>query len=141
MAMTPTSSATSRAGSLLGPAFAHALARRDFHQVAEVLCQDVDFAALTPRRSWAAASAEDTIRVLRQWFDDATAVEEVIGVHADAVGDRHCVTYRFAGDRPDGPFVIEQHAYFADRDGRIGWMRLVCSGFRPQPPSMTARPA
>jgi hypothetical protein len=141
MAMTPTSSAISGAASLLGPAFAHALARRDFQQVAEVLCEDVDFAALTPRRTWAAASAEDTIRVLRQWFDDATAVEEVVGVHTDAVGDRHRVTYRFAGERPDGPFVIEQHAYFSDRDGRIGWMRLICSGFRPQPPSMTASPA
>jgi hypothetical protein len=129
--MTPTSSATSAPGALLGPAFAHALARRDFHQVAEVLCPDIDFGALTPRRTWAAASAEDTVRVLRGWFDEATLVEEVIGVHADAVADRHCVTYRFAGDRPQGPFVIEQHAYFSDRDGRIGWMRLICSGFRP----------
>jgi hypothetical protein len=129
--MTPTSSATSAPGALLGPAFAHALARRDFHQVAEVLCPDIDFGALTPRRTWAAASAEDTVRVLRGWFDEATLVEEVIGVHADAVADRHCVTYRFAGDRPQGPFVIEQHAYFFDRDGRIGWMRLICSGFRP----------
>jgi hypothetical protein len=32
-------------------------------------------------------------------------------------------------------------AYFSDRNGRIGWMRLVCSGFRPQPPSMTSSPA
>jgi hypothetical protein len=115
----------------LGPAFAHALARRDFHQVAEVLCPDVDFAALTPRRAWAAANAEDTIGVLRRWFDDATVVEQVIGVHADAVGDRHSVIYRFAGERPQGAFIIEQHAYFSDRDGRIGWMRLICSGFQP----------
>jgi hypothetical protein len=32
---------------------------------------------------------------------------------------------------PDGRFVVEQQAYLAERDGRIGWMRVVCSGFRP----------
>ena len=128
--MTPTSLATSAPGSLLGPAFAHALARRDFEQVISLLCPDVDFGALTPRRTWAAANAEETVGVLRGWFDDSTVVEEVIDVHADAVADRHTVTYRFAGERSQGSFVIEQHAYFSARDGRIGWMRLICSGFR-----------
>jgi hypothetical protein len=137
--MTPTCSATSSPGGLLlGPAFAHALARREFHQVAEVLCADIDFGALTPRRTWEAATAQDTIGVLRTWFDSATVVEEIIGVRMDVLADRHCVTYRFAGERPQGPFVIEQHAYFSDRDGRIGWMRLVCSGFRPQPPTASS---
>jgi hypothetical protein len=55
----------------------------------------------------------------------------VLGVRIDAVGDRHCVTYRFAGERPAGRFVLEQHAYYDGRDDRIGWMRLLCSGFRP----------
>jgi hypothetical protein len=139
--MTPTSSVTSAPGSLLGPAFAHALARKDFHQVAEVLCPDIDFGALTPRRTWEAATAQDTIRVLGTWFDADTVVEDVVGVRIDTVGDRHCVTYRFTGEGPQGPFVIEQHAYFCDRDGQIGWMRLICSGFRPQPPSTAVSPA
>jgi len=129
--MTPSSSATSAPGALLGPAFAQALARGDFHQVAELLCPDIDFAALTPRRAWEAQTVEDTLRVLRTWFDEATVIGEVVGVRTDTMADRHSVTYRFAGDRPQGPFVIEQHAYFTDRDGQIGWMRLVCSGFRP----------
>ena len=29
-----------------------------------------------------------------------------------------------------GPFVVEQQAYLSERDERIGWMRVVCSGFR-----------
>jgi hypothetical protein len=87
---------------------------------------------VTPRRTWRAQTVEDTLRVLRTWFDDATVVGEVISVRTDTIADRHSVTYRFAGDRPQGPFVIEQHAYFADRGGQVGWMRLVCSGFRPQ---------
>ena len=139
--MTPTSSATSSPASLLGPAFAHALARRDFEQVAAVLCPDVDFRALTPRRTWEAPTVDETVRVLRTWFDDATVVDDVLHVHADTVGDRQSVTYRFAGDRATGPFVIEQHAYFSHRDGQIDWMRLVCSGFRPPPPPSTPKPA
>jgi hypothetical protein len=106
-----------------------------------MLCPDIEFAALTPRRTWDAATAQDAIRVLRTWFDDEVEVEEVIGVRIDTVGDRHCVTYRFGGDGPQGPFVIEQHAYFCDRDGQIGWMRLICSGFRPQPSPSTVSPA
>ncbi|MGZ4192129.1 MAG: hypothetical protein ACXVRW_06725 [Solirubrobacteraceae bacterium] len=137
--MTPTSSATSSAGSVLGPAFADALARRDFREVTSVLSPDIDFVALTPRRTWEADTADDTVRVLREWFDDATVVNEVVEVRAGTVADRHCVTYRFAGERAGSPFVIEQHAYLADRDGRIGWMRLVCSGFRPHPDATTPR--
>ena len=129
--MTPTSSATSPRAELLGPAFAHALSRRDFAQVAEVLCPDVEFAALTPRRAWDAPSAEEAVRVLGTWFDEATVVDDVLAVRIDAVGDRHCVTYRFAGERAGARFVIEQHAYYTERHDRIGWMRLLCSGFRP----------
>jgi len=41
------------------------------------------------------------------------------------------VGYRFSVNNPDGHFLVEQQAYLADRDGQIGWMRVVCSGFRP----------
>jgi hypothetical protein len=129
--MTPTSSATSPRAELLGPAFAHALAREDFAQVMEVLCPDIEFRALTPRRFWEAQTAEETLRILRTWFDPATVVDEVVEVSTEVVVDRHCVIYRFAGEDPNGRFVVEQHAYYTERDDRIGWMRLLCSGFRP----------
>ena len=130
--MTPTSSATSGPRTeLLGPAFAHALARRDFAQVTEVLCPDIEFRALAPRRPWEAQTAEETLAILQTWFDSTRVVDDVLGVRSDIVGDRHSVTYRFAGEEPRGRFVIEQHAYYTERDGRIGWMRVVCSGFRP----------
>jgi hypothetical protein len=129
--MTPPSSATSPRSELLGPAFAHALARRDFAQISQVLCPDVDFRAVTPRRAWEAPTAEETLRVLGIWFDPSRVVDDVLAVRTDAVGDRHSVTYRFAGEQPEGRFVIEQHAYYTERDDRIGWMRVACSGFRP----------
>jgi hypothetical protein len=28
-------------------------------------------------------------------------------------------------------FVVEQQAYTTEKDGRINWMRVLCSGFRP----------
>jgi hypothetical protein len=30
--------------------------------------------------------------------------------------------------------VVEQQAYYSTTDGRISWMRVLCSGFRPAPP-------
>jgi len=32
----------------------------------------------------------------------------------------------------DGPFIVEQQAYYTERDRRITWMRVLCSGFRPR---------
>jgi hypothetical protein len=107
------------------------LARGEFTQVMEVLCPDIEFRALTPRRAWEAQTAEDTVGILRTWFDEARVVDDVLGVRTDVVVDRHCVTYRFAGEEAQRRFCVEQHAYYMARDGRIGWMRLLCSGFRP----------
>jgi hypothetical protein len=129
--MTQTSSATSSRAELLGPAFAHALARRDFAQVAELLCPDVEFRAVTPRRFWEADTAEETLRILATWFNPNRVVDEVLALSTDLIGDRQSVTYRFAGEEDQRGFAIEQHAYYTARDDRIGWMRLVCSGFRP----------
>ena len=47
------------------------------------------------------------------------------------MSDRQSVTYRLRGHNPDGPFVVEQNAFLAERDGAIEWLRVLCSGFRP----------
>jgi hypothetical protein len=39
--------------------------------------------------------------------------------------------YRLRVRNPDGLFVAEQQACYTERDGRISWMRVLCSGFRP----------
>jgi hypothetical protein len=41
------------------------------------------------------------------------------------------VGYRLSVSCPDGRHVVEQQAYIEERGGKIGWMRVVCSGFRP----------
>jgi hypothetical protein len=123
-------SGSPRDGSLLGRTFAFALGHKDFEQLGAVLHPQIDFRALTTRQTWEAASGEETLRVLRLWFGPPNIVEEILAVDTDAFADRQRVAYRFKGHRPDGPFVIEQQAYFAHCDGQIDWMRLVCSGFR-----------
>jgi SAM-dependent methyltransferase len=123
------------AGSGVGAEFASALAGPDYARVEEVLDPAVDFRALTPNRTWRAVGAEQVIeRVLRDWFDDATDVEKVTDMEVTPVSDRLRIGYRMHGRDGDGPFVFEQQGYFEERDGRITWLRLVCSGFRrPEP--------
>jgi hypothetical protein len=116
----------------LGESFARALGAKDFDRVGQLLHEDVDFRGLTPGRSWTAQGAEQVVgEVLTRWFEPDDEIEQVQEVQTGGFADRSRVGYRFAGRNGDGPFVVEQQAYYAERDGRIGWMRVVCSGFRP----------
>ena len=117
---------------LAGPAFAQALAARDFDKVGSLLDPSVEFRALTPRRAWEADGDADTVALFQRWFDSSTVIDEIDDVSSHAVGDRTHLAYRFLGHDGDGPFVIEQQVYFSERDGRIDWMRMMCSGFRPR---------
>jgi hypothetical protein len=117
----------------VGRRFAEALGRKDFEGVRAQLDPAIDFRALTPGRAWEAADAGGVIRdVLRQWFADNDALERTLSIKTDSLSDRWRVSYRFEGRNPDGPFVVEQQAYYTEKDGRINWMRVLCSGFRPR---------
>ena len=116
----------------IGPAFAQALAARDFSALRMLLDPDVEFRALTPRRTWEASGDVQTVSLFRQWFDEATVIDQVDDVSTHSVGDRRHLAYRFSGHDGDGLFVVEQHVYYSERDGRIDWMRMMCSGFRPR---------
>jgi len=117
---------------LLGGEFAAALAEKDFPRAAALLHPEVDFAALTPRRAWDAHDPEAVVAdVLRVWFDDACELDELVAVKHETFHDREHVAYQLRGRDQDGPFLMEQQAYLAARDGRIGWMRVLCSGKRP----------
>jgi hypothetical protein len=117
----------------LGQAFADALSRKDFDAIAELLHPEIDFRGLTPRRMWEASSPRAVIDdILTTWFEESDEIERLAVSESDAFSDRERVGYRFEGHNPDGPFVVEQQAYYTERDGRIDWMRVVCSGFRPR---------
>lgn len=116
----------------LGAAFAEAVAGKDYERMAGLLHPEIDFRALTPNRSWEAHDPETVIeQILKTWIEDDEHVEELISVETDPVADRERVGYRYRLRTPDGIFVVEQQAFIGQRDGRIGWLRLVCSGSRP----------
>ncbi len=100
--------------------------------MSEVLDPAVDFRGLTPNRNWDATGSQAVIdEILATWFGDSDQIEATLRVESDEFADRERVGYRFRVRNPDGLFVVEQQAYFTERDGRIDWMRVVCSGFRP----------
>jgi hypothetical protein len=121
------------AATTLGQDFAEALASKDFDQLRSLLHPEIDFRGLTPSRAWEASSADEVVDgVLRLWFEDSDHLERLVSVEADSMADRERVGYRLEGHNPDGPFIVEQQAYYTESDGRIDWLRVLCSGFRPR---------
>lgn len=115
----------------LGTEFARALAAKDFKRLAELLHPQIDFRGLTPSRPWEAADAAALTAILTQWFEDSDDILALEHLESAAFADRARVGYRFRVRNPEGLFEVEQQAYLAAREDRIGWMRVVCSGFRP----------
>ena len=116
----------------LGASFADALAAKDFDQIRALLHPEIDFRGLTPRRSWEAGDPDALIgSVLTTWFEDSDEIEELERLETDSFADRERVAYRFRVRNPEGLFRVEQQVYISERDGRIGWMRTLCSGYRP----------
>jgi hypothetical protein len=119
----------------LGTDFARALAVKDSSRLVELMHPEIEFRGLTPNRSWEADGSEAALEViLGSWFEDEDEIESLDKLESDTVADRERVGYRFSLSCPDGRYVVEQQAYLSARDGRIGWMRVVCSGFRPVSP-------
>ncbi len=119
-------------GETLGAAFARALGAKDFDAIAGLLDEKVQFRGLTPGRLWEEQAAAGVIaNVLRKWFEDSDHVESVLAVETGRVSSRFRTRYRFRVRNDGGTFEVEQQAYFDVSDGRISWMRVLCSGFVP----------
>jgi hypothetical protein len=116
----------------LGTDFARALAEKDSARLLDLMHPEIDFRALTPNRTWEPKDRDEVLAILlTRWFEDSDVIQALEQVDSDTVADRERVGYRFSVTNPDGDFLVEQQAYLAPRDGRIGWMRVVCSGYRP----------
>lgn len=117
----------------LGTRFAAALAAKDSAALTELLAPDVDFLGLTPRRMWEAHTPGEVLEVLGTWFGEEDRIEALLAVSAgEPVEDTEHVGYRLTVVTPDGPHTVAQHAYYRTDDGRIAYLRVMCSGFRPQ---------
>ena len=116
----------------VGVDFAHALAAKDPERLLGLLHPDIEFRALTPRRSWEADGPEAVLSVLLgHWFEEADDIQAVERLESDGFADRERVGYRLRVGNPEGVFLVEQQAYLSERDGRIAWMRVLCAGYRP----------
>jgi hypothetical protein len=116
----------------VGEGFVEAMAAKDYDRVTELVAPGVDFRAITPNRFWQVSSGEALVsEVLPSWFEESDHIEELVELETDSFSDREHLAYSFRGHNQDGPFVVEQHAYYAVEGGRIAWMRVLCSGFRP----------
>ena len=119
----------------LGEDFARAVAAKDHDRVRQLLHPQLDFRAMTPKRIWEAESPEDVVAALGVWFGDDDTIQGLDVVDTDAFADRERVGYRLRVNNTDGEHVVEQQAYLSEQDGRIGWLRIMCSGYRPASPT------
>ena len=119
----------------LGRAYAQSLASKDFATIERLLHPNVTFRGLTPGKTrylWESHEATSVVTdILQLWFEKTDRIESLERLEVDRVGDRNRVAYRFSGSNPEGKFVVEQQAYYSVVDGKISWMSVVCSGFRP----------
>ncbi|SDH92492.1 hypothetical protein SAMN05192558_103268 [Actinokineospora alba] len=117
----------------LGERFAHAIAQRDRDGMTALLTDDVDFKALTPGRFWDAGSPAEVLDVVfANWFTESDHIDALAEVESGKpVGDTQRTGYRLDITNPDGTHVVEQQVYYRERDGRLLYLRIVCSGYRP----------
>jgi hypothetical protein len=117
----------------LGERFAAALAAKDSDALRAMLADDVDFKGLTPRKFWEASNPDEVLEVLfGSWFEDEDRIRQGASIdEGDDVGDVKRVGYRFEIDTPSGPHLVEQQVYYRDDGDKLGYLRVVCSGFQP----------
>jgi hypothetical protein len=117
----------------LGERFVRAVAGKDAAELSGLLSDDIDFQAMTPRRIWEADSAESVVGdvIFGHWFEATDRIDAIEAIDCDTVVDRQRVGYRLRVTNDEGAFAVEQQAYFDVRDGRISWLRIMCSGYQP----------
>ncbi len=124
----------------LGADFAHALAQKDGPRLRQLLAPEIDFQAMTPRRTWEARDPDAVLAIIfGHWFEESDRIDSLEHVDSDSFADRQRVGYRLAVSNPEGRFLVEQQAYLSAGDGesgrddadKIAWMRVLCAGYRP----------
>jgi hypothetical protein len=115
-----------------GERWVAAIAARDAAGLEALLTDQIDFRALTPRRTWEGTTPGEVREVvLGNWFDADVTIDRVEEVSTDTVGDTERVGYRFLTTTDEGPHLVEQQAYYRREGDAIGYLRIVCSGYRP----------
>ena len=112
--------------------FVDAILAGDFSRARGFLHPAIDFRAMTPNRVWEADGPTGVEEVLRAWFEHPERdIERVDPTEHVSVEDTLRVGWRVHGSTADGPFTYEQQAYVREENGRVVWLRVMCSGPRP----------
>ena len=116
----------------IGTAFATAMAAKDTAALRGLLAPELDFKGLTPRKFWEGHTPDEALDVFfASWFGPEDDIQTLLSHQTGAVGERQSVRYRLDILSPDGRHEVEQMAYFSVVDGRIGYLRILCSGYMP----------
>jgi hypothetical protein len=127
----PANGATPASG--LAHRFATALAAKDAAALRSLFASEVDFRALTPGRAWEASTSDAVIDevILGSWFEPGDVIKRVEAVQHGQVGTRTRIGYRLRVESAGQAYTVEQQAYCDLSDGKITWLRVLCSGFVP----------
>ena len=123
-----------------GEHFARALAAKDSAALCTLLADPVNFQALTPGRLWQATTGRQVADeiIFEHWFGAGAHILELCSVSTGRVSQREHVAYRMRVRRSGADHLVEQQAYYSTDGGRIGWMRVLCSGYQPVQPERLA---
>jgi ketosteroid isomerase-like protein len=120
-------------------AWVDAIVAQDVAGAAALLHPEIDFRAMTPNRVWEAEGPAGVEAILREWFEDPDEdVQRIEATPTVAIGETLRVGWLVHISDADGPHIFEQQAYVRERDGRIAWMRVMCSGWIPLGPSASS---
>ncbi len=117
----------------LSARFAAALAAQDSAALRAVLADAVDFQGLTPGRHWQSSTNREIVDdvILGRWFGSGRDVQELCAIatgrwRAGSMSRTGCAVRESGRD-----YLVEQQAYYQTEDGRISWLRILCSGYQP----------
>jgi hypothetical protein len=118
-----------------GEQFVRAFTAKDRIGLSALLADAIDFRGLTPSRYWEGTTSREVVDeiLLGHWLDDTDHVTELISVATGRVADREHVAYRFRLENAGVSYIAEQQAYYTVSGGKIDWLRMLCSGTRPDP--------
>ena len=113
--------------------FTAALAARDAAALRSLFGSEVDFRGLTPGRVWEAQTADALIDevILGSWFEPGDVIQRIESVQDGRVGTRTRIGYRLQVESAGQTYTVEQQAFLDLTDGKITWLRVLCSGFVP----------
>jgi hypothetical protein len=118
-----------------GERFARALAARNGAALRALLADPVDFQGLTPGRHWQASAPGEVVDdvILGRWFGGGADIEALESFTISQLPERTRVGYALRVRKADGPYLVEQQAYYSTDGGLISWMRVLCSGYQKLP--------